>query len=210
MNWEAALHQYGNLVRQVCYEYEKNPDDLEELIQDVWGRAFEKSEQFNGGSDFGTWLHAVAESVARNRLRSQESRPEILYYADLAEGQVSLEDAEFDYYAEPADFQEALVSSMGLPDEWAQAEQVSELIEKHTDISKLTWLVLHLQAGKGCTTEEISELLDIEESTVRTYLQRVREQIDRILVEANEPVTTVEELPPWEGTDEFLRNVDKT
>lgn len=208
MNWQAALFQYGNLVRQVCYEYEKNPDDLEELIQDVWARAFEKSEQFNGGSDFGTWLHAVAESVARNRLRSQESRPEILYYSDLTRPLETVEDSTVD--EDTLDFLETFPSPLGQPEDWLQAEQVSEILAKKADITKLSWLVLHLQVIKDQTTEEISDLLEIEESTVRTYLQRVREQITAILEEANTPVDIVDELPPWEGTDQFLRNVDKT
>lgn len=189
MNWEAVLYQYGNLVRQICYEYEKNQDDLEELIQDVWERAYEKSDQFNGGADFGTWLHAVAESVCRNRVRKEESRPEILYYADLSPTETPLEETDW-LENESANFQETLVSSMGLPDEWAQAEQVSSILEQHADLTKLSWIVLHLHAIKGKTTEEISDILDIEESTVRTYLQRVREQIEEILRDNND-------VPPW-------------
>lgn len=188
MNWNAALYQYGNLVRQVCYEYEKDPDDLEELMQDVWARAVEKFEQFNGGADFGTWLHAVAESVARNQLRREESRPEILYYSDLSEQGSSLEDDELlEIFA---DQEEALPSSLGTPEEWVQAEQISEILDKASDLTKLAWIVFHLQAIKGQTTAEISETLDIEESTVRTYLQRVREQIEEILEDNNNP-------PPW-------------
>lgn len=188
MNWNAALNQYGNLVRQVCYEYEKDPDDLEELMQDVWTRAVEKFEQFNGGADFGTWLHAVAESVSRNRIRHNESRPEILYYSDLSGTPPSLET---DDVLEFDDTQDEIFSgSLGTPEEWAQAEQISDILDKASDLTKLAWIVFHLQAIKGQSTAEISETLDIEESTVRTYLQRVREQIEEILEDNNNP-------PPW-------------
>lgn len=182
MNWTAALNQYGNLVRQVCYQYEKDPEELEDLIQEVWARAFDKFEQFNGGSDFGTWLHAVAESVSRNYVRYQEARPEIIYNTDLASVSSAVE--ELDEYEEASfDQTDVAPSSLGQPEEWAQAEEVAALIDEATDLTKLAWIVLHCHTMRGQSTKEISSTLGVEESTVRTYLQRVREEIDAILEE---------------------------
>ena len=73
-----------NLVRQLVIGYEEDAGYAEQLEQDVWLRAWEKIDQFEGRANFGTWLHTVASSVCKNYLRDDVAqRPDVTTEVDL-------------------------------------------------------------------------------------------------------------------------------
>lgn len=50
------------------------PQDADELIQEVFVRAWEKLHLFRGESSFGTWLHRLAVNLCVERFRSATAR----------------------------------------------------------------------------------------------------------------------------------------
>lgn len=78
-DFDALFRKYRNMVRGIVYEYEKDPDRVPELVNDVFLRAWEKRDKFNGDSEPSTWLHTVAHNVCVNYLRDEVDRqPELL------------------------------------------------------------------------------------------------------------------------------------
>lgn len=181
IEWNQVYKEHENLVRQVCYQYEKDPDLLEDLIQEVWLRAFERGYQFSGRADFGTWLWSVATNLSQNYVRDSDTTPDVTYFSNLEKRTPSRMGGEDDPRDESQDVIDTLYDTQGTPEEWARAEQTASLIDANKDISKMAWVVLHLHAIQELTTGEIANQVGVEESTVRTYLQRVREDIQRIL-----------------------------
>jgi RNA polymerase sigma-70 factor (ECF subfamily) len=80
----AARSLYDQHVRrvfQVAYRLLGDRDQAEEATQDTFVKAFTRLDSFRGESSLGTWLHAIAVSMALTALRKKKRR--LLREADL-------------------------------------------------------------------------------------------------------------------------------
>jgi RNA polymerase sigma-70 factor, ECF subfamily len=53
----------------------RNTEDAEDALQDGLLAAFRHLDQFQGRSQFTTWIHAIVINAARSKLRRQRARP---------------------------------------------------------------------------------------------------------------------------------------
>ncbi len=56
--------RYGRAVHALVYRIVGNPEDAEEVTQEVLLKAFAKLADFRGRSSFATWLHRIACNTA--------------------------------------------------------------------------------------------------------------------------------------------------
>jgi RNA polymerase sigma-70 factor (ECF subfamily) len=83
--FERLYRMHVNRTFSVCVRMVADRTMAEELVQDVFVRAWEKLPQFRGESAFGTWLHRLAvnvvlnarESAARTRSRQGDGDDEL-------------------------------------------------------------------------------------------------------------------------------------
>ena len=61
-------------VYQVVYRLLGDRDQAEEATQDTFVKAFARLDGFRGESSLGTWLHAIAVSMALTALRKKKRR----------------------------------------------------------------------------------------------------------------------------------------
>ena len=62
--FEQAYFTYKAVVFKAVYKYVYVLEDTEELVQDVFVKAFRKIDQFNSSSKFSTWLIKIAINTA--------------------------------------------------------------------------------------------------------------------------------------------------
>lgn len=177
LDWTAAYDRYHNMVRQVCYQYEKIEARLEELCQDVWERAFVKYPQFKEEAEFSTWLYTIARTTALNHIRREKSRPAIDYYAELVEtdGKSLIEESEGRLLL-AADFVEWDEGED--PESWYDAQVLSMAMINDMDITM--WAIMHMNLVLCMPVKEIADITHLQESTVRSYLHAAREEIREI------------------------------
>ncbi len=80
--FEALLARYQGKVYRLAMSFTRNPEDAEEVLQDVFLTVYRKIGSFDGRSAFGTWLYRIAVNAALMKLRGrgpiQESLEEYL------------------------------------------------------------------------------------------------------------------------------------
>ncbi len=80
--FEALLARYQVKVYRLAMSFTRNPEDAEEVLQDVFLTVYRKIGSFDGRSAFGTWLYRIAVNAALMKLRGrgpiQESLEEYL------------------------------------------------------------------------------------------------------------------------------------
>jgi RNA polymerase sigma-70 factor (ECF subfamily) len=140
---------YGIVSRMV-----RNPEDVDDLVQDVFVLAYRSIGRFRGDSSFGTWLHSIAVNTTIKHLRKMKSRP-----------MVSIDDPE-------SGIEEALAAS-GNPSPSESAEDgeqrravrraVDELPEKHR-------VVVVLRYFEDYSCDEIANILNCSVGTVWSRL----------------------------------------
>ncbi len=139
-------------VYRLCFRFAGDDDLARDFTQDTFIRAFERLHEFRGQSQFGTWLHAIAVSIALNGLRKVKrfrSRE-----ADLEEGAGV---AGTDRESEP-DLKRKM------------ADAIDALPEGYRTV-----FVMH--DVEGYTHEEIAAALGVETGTSKAQLSRARAKL---------------------------------
>ena len=139
-------------VYRLAYRFAGDADLARDFTQDTFIRAFERLRDFRGESQFATWLHAIAVSVALNGLRDVKRRR--VRETDLEEGH---EVAGTGREAEP-DLKRRLRAAIdALPEGYR------------------TVFVMH--DVEGYTHEEIGDVLGVEAGTSKAQLSRARAKL---------------------------------
>jgi RNA polymerase sigma-70 factor (ECF subfamily) len=62
---------YADRIHRIVYRFVGDPEAAQDCVQETFIRAFERLGTFRGESALGTWLGAIAVSVALNALRGR-------------------------------------------------------------------------------------------------------------------------------------------
>jgi len=64
--YKILVERYSSMVFHVVRRFEKDSDEVEELAQEIFVKAYEKLRQFNENSKFSTWLYTIAMNHCRD------------------------------------------------------------------------------------------------------------------------------------------------
>jgi RNA polymerase sigma-70 factor (ECF subfamily) len=132
-------------------------DELDDLVQDTFFRAFRSLARFRGGSSFRTWLLAIGANLLKDRRRQWRRRVVVELTPDVA-----------DRSGDPAAHAEAQ----------GTAERLSEEIGR---LARLQREVFLLRAQQGLDYGEIAQGLGISEGSARVHfhhaVRRLKERI---------------------------------
>ena len=149
----------------------RDPAEAEDLFQQTWVRVAEKIRQFDAKRNFEAWLFTVARNIAFDHLR--RVRPESL--DEPIEGA-------------PGESAATRLPSHERPvlDGIVERERTTRLAQALELLSVTHREVLTLRFEEEMKLEEISEVIDIPLSTVKTRLRRALDRL-RQTFEANYP-----------------------
>ena len=155
--------RYQNRVAGLLTRYVSS-DDIPDIVQESFIKAYRSLASFRGESAFYTWLYRIAVNTAKNHLTALGRRP--------PKEDILAEDAEsYDAGTQlrEADTPEHLVLSNELK------RVVFETIENLPEELKMA---ITLREIEGLSYEEIAEVMSCPVGTVRSRIFRAREAID--------------------------------
>lgn len=159
---ERLIGAYERKVYTLCLRLTANPDDAQDLAQEVFLRLFQSLHTFRGGSAFDTWLHRVTVNLWKDELRRRNRH----------RGMVSL-DAPLS--TEKDEVQRQVLSSA--LDPAADLEQRAEAEAVWVALSGLPQdyrIILVLREMQGHSYEELARILGCSIGTVKSRLNRAR------------------------------------
>lgn len=155
--------RYQNRVAGLLTRYVSR-DDIPDIVQESFIKAYRSLASFRGESAFYTWLYRIAVNTAKNHLTALGRRP--------PKEDILAEDAEsYDAGTQlrEADTPENLVLSNELK------RVVFETIENLPEELKMA---ITLREIEGLSYEKIAEVMSCPVGTVRSRIFRAREAID--------------------------------
>ncbi len=165
----AADYAFGELVRRfrdkvfgLCYSYLHNRSSAEDVVQEVFIRAYRGLAKFESRCKFGTWLFRIATNACLNRIRDVKRRP----------GTLPVEEA---ILADPRDdFVDP--SSGRLHDELTQSLEraVASLPDRQQETFKLRYF------GK-LSVRDTAEVMGVEQGTVKAHYFAALRSIGKVL-----------------------------
>src|ERR1700730_5686908 len=138
-------------------------EDVEDIAQQVFVKAYFSLKRFDQRAAFSTWLYKITVNECWDLLRKKKVRP-LLYESDLSEEQ-----------AQQFGAAERLASgAQDISDKLEAQQQVELLLE---GLDERDRMMLILKEVEGFAIEEIAEILDLNANTVKVGLFRARRRI---------------------------------
>ncbi len=162
--------RYQHRVAGLISRFVQNPQEIEDISQETFIKAYRALSLFRGDSSFYTWLYQIAVNTAKNHLASRNRR--------LMLASVEIDEAEHGDMA-PA-LRETDDPESELAMEHLQAVIDAAIRELPEDLRT----AFTLREFSGMSYEQITEVMDCPVGTVRSRIFRAREAIDRKIREA--------------------------
>ena len=161
--FEVLVGRHQGRVFAVAGGILRNREDVEDIAQQVFVKAYFSLKRFDQRAAFSTWLYKITVNECWDLLRKRKVRP-LVYESELTEEQAHI--------------------YLGAEQKPEHAPDVSEQMETRQQLDR--WLacleerdrvMLVLKEVQGFTVEEIAETMGINGNTVKVRLFRARQRI---------------------------------
>jgi RNA polymerase sigma-70 factor, ECF subfamily len=164
---QELAERYTPRIYQLALRQMKNPEDAEEVTQDVLMKVYRKVGAFRGDSALSSWIYRITFNTAMSRLRSgrlaraADKERERVESAAVAEDQARAP-------RQPADWSQ-------MPDEELLRAQLRQAVALAiADLPEIYRAPVVLRDIQGLSTEEASSRLQLKDQTLKSRLHRGR------------------------------------
>jgi RNA polymerase sigma-70 factor (ECF subfamily) len=151
----------------------RNPADAEDLLQEVYLRAYRGFGGFTEGTNLKAWLYRILTNTYINAYRAKQRRPI----------EQELNEVEDLYLYRRLGGLEAARASRSAEDELMDVFQEAEVKAALEGLPETFRMVVLLADVEGFSYKEIAEILDIPIGTVMSRLHRGRKALQKALFE---------------------------
>ena len=166
--WEQLVPRFRRRVFHIAYKFTGKHDEAEDLTQEIFLKVFRSLDKFNRDADFSTWLSSVARNYCIDHYRASKREKEVVVEDLVA----------FDLAP----------SSFGNPYRALEDQDRRSLLRRGLDQlpEKLRQAVV-LRDLQGLSYQEMADQLSLPEGTVKSRINRGREELMRLLLRAQQP-----------------------
>ena len=156
--------RYQHKVQALLARYLTRHQDVEDIAQETFIKAYRALPRFRGESAFYTWLYRIAVNTAKNHLAARPQRVQTV--------ELDAEDAD------GGELAAALRQEDG-PEDAAQSAELKEAIDAAiAALPEDLRSALTLREFNGLSYAQIAEVLDCPVGTVRSRIFRARAAVD--------------------------------
>ena len=163
--FDLLVLKYQHKIFGLISRYIRDHDEMKDVAQEAFIKAFRALPKFRGDSAFYTWLYRIAINTAKNYLVARNRRPPA---TDIA-----VEDAE--YYDAAASLRE-----IENPENSLYGKELKAVVEKAMKaLPEDLRSAVTLREFDGLSYEDIADVMECPVGTVRSRIFRARESIDK-------------------------------
>jgi len=155
---------YQRRVFSIVFHLVRRKNDVEDIVQEIFMKAFAAIESYNSQSSFGTWLSRIAVNHCYDYLRRQRSSRVTYFWEMSEEGERQIEMHSHSHEEGGLNSEEKL----------ALGDFVNKLLARAPVEDRV---ILTLKEIEDKSVEEISEILGLKLSTVKVRLHRARKRM---------------------------------
>ena len=161
--FEVLVRKHQGRVFAVAGGILRTREDVEDIAQQVFLKAYFSIKKFDQRAAFSTWLYKITVNECWDLLRKRKVRP-LVYESDLSEEQAH----KYQSREEGGEY------GLNVSERLEAREQVQQWLDC-LDEKDRTMLVL--KEVQGFTVEEIAELMGLNGNTVKVRLFRARQRV---------------------------------
>ena len=162
--FDLLVLKYQHKIFSLIGRYVHDADEVQDVAQEAFVKAYRALPKFRGDSQFYTWLYRIAVNTAKNHLVSRSRRP--------PGSDVEVEDAEY-YEGGGA------LRDIETPESALFGAELKQVVETAiSDLPDDLRTAVTLREFDGLSYEDIADIMDCPVGTVRSRIFRAREAID--------------------------------
>ena len=162
--FDLLVLKYQHKIFGLISRYVHDADEVQDVAQEAFIKAYRAMPRFRGDSAFYTWLYRIAINTAKNHLVSRSRRP--------PGSDVEVEDAEY-YEGGGA------LRDIESPENVLFGAELKAVVEQAIgNLPDDLKTAVTLREFDGLSYEDIADIMDCPVGTVRSRIFRAREAID--------------------------------
>jgi RNA polymerase sigma-70 factor (ECF subfamily) len=163
--FELLVEKYWRKLTRLLSRMVRDPDEVEDIAQETFIKAYRALPQFRGDAAFYTWLYRIGVNTAKNYL--------------AAKGKAMPTVSERAFSDDEEDVEERLVAQdISTPESELLSKQVALAVNEAVEaLPEELRTAITLREMEGLSYEEIANLMGCPIGTVRSRIFRAREAI---------------------------------
>ncbi|TBL68356.1 RNA polymerase sigma factor SigW [Paenibacillus thalictri] len=167
------VDMYKDKIYHLAYRMMSNKQEAEDVVQETFLRVFTNLERYDDQQKFSTWIYRIATNLCIDRLRKRKATYSLDAETNESEGT--------DFYSFMPSNEDTPEKQLILSETQQQIrESIDELPEKYKSIVILRYL-------QDMSLQEISDVLTMPITTIKTRLHRGREFLRKKLEQSFGP-----------------------
>ncbi len=162
--FQSLIEEYQRLVSHIVFRMIHNEADREDICQEIFIKVYQNLRGFRFESRISTWIAKIAYNSCINYLQKKKTP----LFDDHAAGDETIENFSGNYI---------------LPDSFTEERDIASRLQieiAKMDIQSRTILTLYHLEEMSYT--EISQIMDVPQGTVKSYLFRARKKLKEKLM----------------------------
>ncbi len=161
LSFEALVERYELKIKRYGRKFLVGYQDIEDVVQEVFTKAYVNIQSFDASRKFSTWLYRIAHNEFINAIRKKKKEPLPLFNPDV-------------FFPHPI--------SKDNPSDVIRRKESKEMVGKSlSQLSPKLREVIVLYYFEGLSYREISDILRIPVSTVGVRLKRAKQAIKQVI-----------------------------
>ncbi len=163
------VSRYDKRLINFVYRTVGDRERAQDLVQETFVRVYRHLHRFDQTKKFSTWIYTIAGNLAKNELRNRSRNPMVLF-------QTIKKNWDADH--RPLEWEDPRLR----PDDLFRKRHLRELVEGTVEgLPEHHRIVFVLRELEGKTYEEIAEITGCNLGTVKSRLNRARNNFARII-----------------------------
>ncbi|HUF11854.1 MAG TPA: sigma-70 family RNA polymerase sigma factor [Longimicrobiales bacterium] len=167
--FDELMRRYQDRLTNFVFRMIGDRGRSEDLVQETFVRVYRHLHRFDQSKKFSTWVYTIASNLAKNELRNRSRNPLVLFQAIKAN---------WDADHRPLEWEDNTYR----PDDLYRKRHLREQVEKAVDkLPTHHREVFVLREIEGKTYEEIAEITGVNLGTVKSRLNRARNNFAAVI-----------------------------
>ncbi|MDT8368245.1 MAG: sigma-70 family RNA polymerase sigma factor [Longimicrobiales bacterium] len=163
------VSRYDKRLIHFVYRTVGDRERAEDLVQETFVRVYRHAKRFDQTKKFSTWIYTIASNLAKNELRNRSRNPLVLFQTLKSN---------WDADHRPLEWEDPKYK----PDDLFRKRHVKEKVEEAAaQLPEHHRVVFVLRELEGKTYEEIAEITGCNLGTVKSRLNRARNNFAQII-----------------------------
>lgn len=161
--FDLLFHRYKHRLRSAVSRILDTREDVDDVVQDAFIKAYRALPKFRGDSQFFTWLYRIATNTAKNHLVAKARKHTSL---------------DVDIYEEAASNEYSHLQENENPENLLESRELELLIKETVqNLEPELRSAITLREHAGLSYEQIAQIMECPVGTVRSRIFRARASV---------------------------------